>query len=128
MDKEKIFPNAINKYFKFLLDAGFFIYDKVECDTSMFGNGYYRFKSEKVGLEIILDRGQILMTIGKITQDRRNWLEWSYILKAYAPNIKAYDFDLDVDVQVKRISELLQQYGTGFLNGDFNDKELRKQN
>lgn len=57
MDEKNVFPNVINKYFKFLLDSGFSVYDKVECDTDAFGNGYYRFRSEAVGIEIVLDRG-----------------------------------------------------------------------
>ena len=127
MDSEKIFSNAINKYFNFLLDSGFSIYDKVEFDTGAFGNGYYRFKSDKVGLEIVLDRGQVLMVVGKVAQDRRDWLEWVHVLKAYAPDIKAYEFNIDIDLQVRRISELLQQYCTELLDGDFGDKNLLRE-
>ena len=127
MDREKIFPNAINNYFDFLFDYGFSIYDKVEYDSDAFGNGYYRFRSETVGLEIVLDRGQVLMAVGKISQDRRDWLEWSHVLKAYASDVKAYDFDVDIETQVKRISELIQQYCTKLLGGNFGDESLLRE-
>ena len=127
MEREKIFPNAINNCFSFLLEIGFSIYDKVECDPNAFGNGYYRFSSDTVGLEIVLDRRQVLVAIGKISQDRRDWLEWSHILKAYARNVKAYDFDLDIGLQVRRISELLQKYCTELLGGDLNNEDLLKE-
>ena len=127
MDEEEIFPYAINKYFGFLLDRGFSIYDKVECDTNAFGNGYYRFKSKFVAVEIVLDRGQVLASVGKISQDRYDWLEWSHVLKAYRSDANAYDFNVDIESQVKRISELLQQHCVKLLDGDFNDENLHKE-
>jgi len=127
MDREKIFSNAISNYFNFLFDYGFSIIEKEECNTSAFGNGYYRFASETVGLEIVLDRGQVLMTIGKISQERRDWLEWSQILKAYVLDIKPYDFDVDIESQVRRIGKLLQQHCTKILGGDFSDENLLKE-
>ena len=118
------FPNAINNYFGFLNDYGFSILEKEEINTSAMGNGYYRFMSETTGIEIALDRGQVLMVIGKSQQDRKDWLEWSIILEAYAPDIKAYDFEIDIDSQVRRISELLKQYCAKLLEGDFSDETL----
>jgi hypothetical protein len=126
VDREKIFPNAINKYFNFLFGYGFTIIEKEECNNSAFGNGYYWFESDTVGLEIVLDRGQALMKIGKISQEKRDWLEWSHILKAYAPDIKAYDFDIDIESQVRRISELLHQHCTKILAGDFSNENYSK--
>lgn len=127
MDEEKVFPNAINKHFRFLLDSGFSIYDKVEFAPGTFGNGYYRFRSKTVGLEIVLDREQVLVAVGKISQDRRDWLEWAHVLKAYAPSVEAYDFDVDIEAQVKRISELLRRYCTKLLGGDFCDESLLRE-
>ncbi|MFZ5856092.1 MAG: hypothetical protein ACOYZ6_04615 [Chloroflexota bacterium] len=124
MNTENTFPDAVNKHSNFLINLGFIVYEKLECDTSAFGNSYYRFKSEKVGIEIVLDKGQVLLKIGKISEDRRDWLEWSHVMKAYAPDVKAYDFDIDIEPQVKRISELAQQYCTKLLSGDFNDENL----
>lgn len=124
MNTENTFPDAVNKHFNFLINLGFIVYEKLECDTAAFGNGYYRFKSDRVGIEIVLDRGQVLMKIGKSSQDIKDWLEWSRILKAYAPGTKAYDFDIDIESQVKRISELLQQHCTKLLGGDFDDEKL----
>ena len=118
------FPNAINNYFGFLNEYGFSILEKEEINTSAMGNGYYRFMSETTGIEIALDRGQVLMVIGKSQQDRKDWLEWSIILEAYAPDIKAYDFEIDIDSQVRRISELLKQYCAKLLEGDFSDEIL----
>ena len=127
MSEEKSFPTAITKYFGFLLDSGFSIYDKAEYDSGAFGNGYYRFSSGTVGIEIALDRGQVLVAIGKISQDRKDWLEWSHVLKAYASGVEAYDFDVDVETQVKRISELLQQFCEELLDGNFSDERLLRE-
>ena len=118
------FPNAINRYFSFLYDLGFYVKEKEEVNKGSFGNGYFVFVSSAVGLEIVLDRGQVLMKIGKVPQDRKDWIEWSIILTAYTPNTQAYDFNLDIDSQVKRISELLNQYCLELLNGNFNDAVL----
>jgi hypothetical protein len=98
--------------------------EKEEVNKGSFGNGYFVFVSSAVGLEIVLDRGQVLMKIGKVPQDRKDWIEWSIILTAYTPNTQAYDFNLDIDSQVKRISELLKQYCLELLNGNFNDAVL----
>ncbi|MBI5351999.1 MAG: hypothetical protein HZB50_05120 [Chloroflexi bacterium] len=118
------FPNAINNYFGFLNEYGFSIIEKEEINISAMGNGYYHFMSETTGIEIALDRGQVLIKIGKSQQDRKDWLEWSIILEAYAPNLEAYDFELDIDSQVKRISELLKKYCTKLLEGHFNNEDL----
>ena len=121
------FPKAIKKYFSFLFDHGFSIKEKEEINTSAFGNGYYVFMSNKVGIKIVLDRGQVLMTIGKVSQTRRDWLEWSIIVDAYASGLKAYYFDLDTDSQVKWLGELLEKYCADVLTGDFGNQNLHVQ-
>ncbi len=101
MDRDRLFSDAINKYFNFLFDYGFSVCEKEEYSTA-FGNSYYRFKSNITGIEVVLDRGQVLMNIGKILQERKDWLEWSLVLKAYAPNIKPYDFEVNVESRVQK--------------------------
>jgi len=118
------FPNAINNYFDFLNDYGFSVIEKEEVNTKVMGNGYFLFMSETTGVAIVLDRGQVLMNIGKSNQDRKDWLDWSIAIKAYAPDVKAYDFEMDIDSQVKRVSELLKQYCVKLLEGDFSDENL----
>jgi hypothetical protein len=120
------FPDAVDKYFSFLYELGFIVKEKVEFDTNVMGNGYFVFISLSVGLEIVLDRCQVLMKIGKTSQDRREWIDWSIIFAAYSPTEKAYDFELDVDSQVKRLSELLRKYCLELLEGDFNNKILHQ--
>jgi hypothetical protein len=119
------FPAAITKYFSFLFDYGFSI--KEEVNEGSFGNGYYIFMSNMVGLEIVLDRGEVLMSIGKISQIRREWLEWSIVLAAYAPDKKPYDFDINIDSQIKRLSELLRQHCLEILTGNFSNQSLHAQ-
>ena len=82
------------------------------------------FTSNAAGLEIVLDRGQVVMKIGKSVQNRQDWLEWAVVIATYAPEVKAYDFELDIDAQVRRISELLQLHCAKLLEGDFNDDRL----
>ncbi|MCC6569875.1 MAG: hypothetical protein IT315_11625 [Anaerolineales bacterium] len=118
------FPNAVNTYFSFLRSYGFSVIEKEEVNTGAFGNGYFVFVSDAVGMEIVLDRGQVLMKIGKSVQDRQDWLEWTVVIAAYAPEVKAYDFELDIDAQVRRISNLLQLHCAKLLEGDFNDDRL----
>ncbi len=118
------FANAVTSYFSFLNNYGFSIIEKEEINMEAFGNGYFVFQAQATGIELVLDRGQVLMKIGKTNQSRGDWLEWSIALAAYAPDLKAYDFDLDIDSQVKRISDLLQKYCTKLIEGDFSDENL----
>jgi hypothetical protein len=120
------FPNAVYKYFSFLNDLGFTIKEKEEVDPKAMGNGFFVFISSSAGIEIVLDRGQVLMEIGKASQDRKEWIDWSIISSVYSPTEKAYDFELDIDSQVKRLSELLRKYCLGLLKGDFSNKILHQ--
>lgn len=120
------FPNAINKHFSFLYDLGFHVKEKEEINTGSFGNGCFVFVSHTTGLEIVLDRGQVLMKIGKASQNRQDWIEWSIILAASAPNTQPYDFDADIDTQVKKLSELLKIYCSELLIGNFNNEVLHQ--
>ena len=121
------FPKAINQYFSFLFDWGFSIKEKEDENTNLFGNGYYIFVSNRVGIEIVLDRGDVLMSIGKIGQARTDWLDWSIILAAFDTQTNAYEFELSVEAQVKHLGELLHLHGFEILRGDFSNPNLHKQ-
>lgn len=82
---------------------------------------------KRLGLKLCWTGGQVLVAVGKISQDRKDWLEWSHVLRAFNLDVNAYDFDVDVEAQVKRISELLQQYCTKLLDGDFGDERLLRE-
>lgn len=118
------FPNAVNSYFSFLYDLGFSVKEKIEVDPQSMGNGYFIFMSSLTGIEIVLDRGQVLIRIGKASQETKEWIEWSIVLSAYSPAEQAYDFELDIDTQAKRLSELLKKYCMELLKGDFSKKDL----
>lgn len=113
------FPKAVNSYFNFLTYYDFSVSEKVEIDSGVFGNGYFTFKSKTIGIEIVLDRGQVLMSVGRSDQKKQDWLDWSQVLAIYAPNLIAYDFELTIDSQVKRLSDLLKKYCKKLLEGDF---------
>ncbi len=119
---------SVKKHFGFLLtDYDFFIAHEQFSPEAM-GNAQIIFKSPLVGIDIVLDRSQVLVSIGSLVEPRRDWFEFSDVLYCFVPNLAAYifpsvptdfpDFGSSVDAQVSRLARLMSQYCVPILKGD----------
>ncbi len=119
--------DLITHYFEYLITEFGFHIEQKEFDYQMFGNAFVRFKSTKVGIEVVIDRNQVLISLGDITKPRREWLEFSEVLRYFSPTEIAYIFyaksenmawDEAVEAQLKRTSYLLRRYCEPILMGN----------
>jgi hypothetical protein len=55
-----------------ITEFGFSIAEK-EFDPSMMGNAFIIFKSSQIGIEIVIDRNQVLIALGDPTEPRKKW-------------------------------------------------------
>jgi hypothetical protein len=117
-------------------DYGFHIEKKEFAEYAM-GNAVVVYKSSLVGIEIAVDRGQVLISMGDQADQLREWFEFSDVLKYYDPSVeKAYilpektpekTWDDVIEDQIKRLAIILRQYCEPFLKGDLSGGEQIKQ-
>jgi hypothetical protein len=122
----------ITKYFKYLVSDYGFIITQQEFDYSSMGNAFVIFKSPRVGVEVVIDRNQVLITIGDEKDNPRDWFEFSSVLNYFSPLVNAYEFpdkteintwDGVVETQLDRLSIILLQYCEPILKGDLTMKK-----
>jgi hypothetical protein len=123
----------------------FWVVDKV-FDPQTMGNAFVRYKSSRVGIEIVIDRDQLLIVLGDQMEPREKWFGYSYVLEYFAPAEIAY---LDVgqlfnekranhtsnadtwkeviEYQLQRVSSMLRQYCEPILRGNFDMKKEIKE-
>jgi hypothetical protein len=102
-------------------------------DPEMMGNAIVVFKSSKAGIDVVIDRNQVLMTLGDPMESRNEWFEFSNVLKYFAPSLEsAYVFtektventwDEVIETQLDRLALILRQYCEPILRGDLSMKE-----
>ena len=109
----------IIQYFGYLINEYGFHVEEKDFTPQMMGNAYVLFKSAKIGIEVVIDRNQVLISIGDQSEVRDKWSEFSDILKYLAPSEVPYIFyertdeltwDEAVKAQLSRTSSLLRQY------------------
>jgi hypothetical protein len=108
-------------------DYGFSI-ARERYDPNMMGNAQVIFESTLIGIDIVLDRSQVLIAIGSLAKPRREWFEFSDVLHYFTPDLTAYifpnvpkdfpNYESSVDAQVSRLAKLMSQYCAPILNGD----------
>lgn len=127
------FINLLIKQFRFLVDELGFEIIMSKYDQEYFGDSLILLKSQKVGVKIVLDRGQLFIYVGKLTKVDRDWFDIEDVVKYFAPNIEpVYIFPEDligqanILFQARRLSSLLKMYCTSLLQGDFSmEKDIR---
>jgi hypothetical protein len=128
--------DLIVQYFGFLVSEYEFRIEEKEFSPQAMGNAVVVFMSSAVGVEIVVDRDQVLIRMGSKKDQRKLWFEFSDVLKYFAPSIeKAYIFpektlentgDEIVESQIKRLSSILRQHCEPFLKGDLSSKNRIK--
>jgi hypothetical protein len=104
---------------------GLAISDETSSPTSM-GDARVLYLSDAIGLEVVVNRRQVLVTLGDPTGPDNSWFEWIDVINFYAPKEEVYVFwdkrrkkAVDVETQAARIAHLLERYCRPLLEGDF---------
>jgi hypothetical protein len=129
--------DLIVKKFEYLIvEYGFEVKEK-NFDPEAMGNAYVIFMSLKNGIEIVVDRNDVLIAIGDSAEPRQDWFEFSDVVGYYAPSMESvYHFpektedqtwDEFVEVQLDRLSGTLRQICEPLLRGEsLKKKEIKK--
>lgn len=128
--------DLIVDHFRFLVDEFGFSVEKKVFDPCMMGNAFALFTSPKIGVEIAIDRNQVLVSLGDRTDPSEKWFEFSDVLKYYCPTETAYIFyekteentwEQAIETQLSRVALLLRTDCQPFLNGDLSMKNEIKE-
>jgi len=119
-------------YFGYLVSDYDFRVEEKRYDPQVMGNAVVRFASPKLGVEIVVDRNQVLMSLGDPADVRKEWFEFSNVLRYFAPSVEnAYIFpektaentwDEIIQAQASRLADILRQYCDQLLKGDLSMK------
>ena len=126
----------IVKYFDYLINEFGFYIERKEFDPQAMGNAIVIFKSQKLGVEVVVDRNMVLISLGDQIDSRRDWFEFSDVIKYYAPKIDGVyvfeknfntSWDQVVETQLSKLAIILRQNCESILKGEqLNKKEVRK--
>jgi hypothetical protein len=121
----------------FLTDVYNFRISRQEFDITAMGNAIVVFSSSKYNIEIVIDRNQVLISIGESKDNRDNWFEFVDVMKYYAPHeTDIYQFpektkfitteDI-ITSQLTRLAQLIRHNCEPILLGkNWNKVELKK--
>jgi hypothetical protein len=127
--------DLIIQYFGYLINEfGFRVEQKV-FDPQTMGNAFVVFESSEIGIEIVIDRNQVLIKLGDKMEPREKWFEFSDVLKYFSPSEEAYIFyektedhtwDEAIEAQLKRLAIIVLQYCEPILRGRLEMKKELK--
>ena len=128
--------DMILQYFSFLISEYSFRIEKKEYDASAMGNCFIVFVSSRIGIEVVIDRDQVLIAVGDQLTSRDKWFDFSYVYQYFSnttdspykfpPKTGDNTWDEIVDIQLQRLSDLLKQYCVPLLKGDLSmQKEFK---
>lgn len=127
------FADTLVQHFRFLTDEFGYRITKIETDPKNFGNCLVQFESPSAGVDVILDRGQVFVTIGPLTTPEEEWFDICDVSPYFAPQMEAvYLFpeavssEVSLSYQLDRLSNLMKSYCSPILQGDFRmEREIR---
>lgn len=118
--------NLLTNQFRFLVDELGFNISTAKFEPENFGNCIIRLETSKVGVNIVLDRGQLFIYIGQRTKVEDEWFDIRDVIKYFAPHIEpVYIFpeeltgQANILFQARRLADLIKTYCTPLLQGDF---------
>jgi hypothetical protein len=89
---ERTFVDEVERDFAYLVsDRGFRVAREV-FDPVHFGNGLVEFRSQHVGVQVTLDRSQILIDIGPAGQSSDNWFSLPEVQSHFDPTGAEYQY------------------------------------
>jgi hypothetical protein len=126
----------IKRYFKYLTDEYAFLIEREGYSPEAMGNAYIVFTSKLIAIRVVVDRGQVLIDIGKVALPEKEWFEFTDVIHYFNPGIKkVYAFsgvplekqNFTIEAQVKHVSLILRQYCEPLLIGDFSMEDQIKE-
>lgn len=125
--------DIIKKHFEYLIDEYNYQIANEEFSPQAMGNAYITYLSPAVGVQIVIDRSQVLINIGDIVDNIKEWFDFSDVIKFFNPSIKdPYIFieksdknteDDIITLQVERLASALRQDCEPLLKGELWMKE-----
>ncbi|MGA7193220.1 MAG: hypothetical protein WBW94_06280 [Anaerolineales bacterium] len=126
----------ITLYFNYLItDFGFHVQKRL-FDYSVMGNAFVVFESSSVGIEIVIDRDAVSISIGDRSDEKQEWVEFAFVLKHYASTLervyvipeKTSDNTWEdvIKYQLDRLAKILREYCEPLLKGDLSAMESIK--
>ena len=125
------FELAIQNHLHFLIDEFGFSIAKALYDQEM-GNAVVIFAKNKTRIEVVRDRGQVLVSLGDEELKRWDWVEFAEAVKFLSGKSEsAYLFTsssipLSEDAQVSHLSALIRSYCEQLLSGEMSVIQLRE--
>jgi hypothetical protein len=127
------FISLVTHQFRFLVDEFGFHAKKARTDQKNFGNSLIRFETSTIGINVVLDRGQVFIYLGQLSMPEDEWFDICDVISYFAPQIEnVYLFpenlsgDASITFQVERLSDLVKTYCTTILKGDFSmERDIR---
>jgi hypothetical protein len=124
--EQGLLSSLVRQHFRYLTDEYGFSITHDEYFPEHMGNADMVFMSPQIGIEIVLDRGQVLIDIGSVLQTRKEWFEFSDVIHFFASEIEpVYIFPQDfanyqaaIESQVSRLAQLMRQYCEPLIRGD----------
>jgi len=121
---------GVHKYFGFLLDDfGFSIAE--ELYRQEMGNAVVVFSKNQTCIELVKDRGQILVTLGDKSLTKWDWIEFAKAVQFFLENSDSvYSFpseynDVTEELQLSHLSTLMKLHCTAILSGEMSVVQLR---
>ena len=111
--------NIIKNDFEYLVREYNYHIEKEEFSPQTMGNAYVTYSSASVGIRVTIDRSQVLINIGDVSDNANEWFDFSDVIRFFDPSIEnPYVFiektnentteDI-VEAQVERLASILRK-------------------
>lgn len=124
----------IKVIFRTLMDEYGYSFTRDLYSPEFMGNAEVVFASDKTGIRIAVDRGQVFVNIGPLLQPKDEWVDLENVVHFYAPRVKGvYLFQRsnqsysDIESQVNWVLHVLRKYCKPLLEGNFSDYDRIKE-
>lgn len=119
--------SLIKESFHYLIHEYKFLIDREQYSPEVMGNASVVYKAANIGIQVVVDRSQVLLNIGESVLPDRYWFDFSDVMQYFAPHIKSiYGFQNNdsrecpnIGGQLKELAVMLRQYCEPILRGDF---------
>jgi hypothetical protein len=128
--------DIIKKHFEYLVSEYNYHIEKEEFSPQTMGNAYVTYSSVSVGIRVTIDRSQVLINIGDISDNANEWFDFSDVINFFDPSIESPYIFIEktnenttediVEAQVKRLASILHKNCGAIIRGELWMKEKIK--